>query len=154
MGQALDKLSPRRRAFVVAYVAGDTAGQVGASYTAAGYSLTGDAASKAGSRLLKIVEVQEAIAELRAEVRDKAEAEKVLSASERHEILAEIARDDADRKAQIAAIKLDAELRGDLTKKRPNEKTPARDEKTPAERIAAANKARLDLERKGFRVVK
>lgn len=112
MGEKLDKLSPRRRAFVVEYVNGDDAGNATECYRRAGYKSKD--ANRAASRLLTFVDIKEAETELRAETVAKAEAAKILTSAERLEILATIARDnEAKGSDRIKALALDAKLRGE-----------------------------------------
>ena len=108
---ALDKLKPKRRAFVVAFVCGLTAGNGAASAEAAGYSPNGS--NVQASRMLANANVKSAITELRALTVEKAEKALILSAEDRFRICAEIANDIENApRARLAAIRLDAELRG------------------------------------------
>lgn len=156
MTSALDSLNPKQRAFVIAYTTGPTAGNATASYVAAGYTGKGRSAENASSRLLGNVGVATCI-EARLSAKDeRLTIRGALSDDERHDLLADIARDeDAPHTARVSAILGDAKLRGVMPSERGNSKAPLKDPaKTPAQRIASANKAREALERSGFQVVR
>ena len=108
---ALDALRPKQRAFVVAYVCGeDTAGNASASVEAAGYK--SKTPRNTGAQLLAKNNIANAVAELREQTTRKAERGAILSAAERLEICAEIARDKENRAGErLKAAELDAKLR-------------------------------------------
>jgi len=149
MTSALDKLNPRQRAFVHAYVAGETAGNAAASYVAAGYSGTRGADRAGSARLLAKTSVRQAVAELREAVVKPREQGAILTHQRRLQILREIA-EDADRDSdRISAIKLDAQLQGELVEQR------ATTTRTidPDQAAKLLDEARRDLKRQGFKVV-
>ena len=105
----LDDLNDRQRAFVFAFVCGDTAGNASASYRAAGYK----GARQGSDRLLNDWRVCRAIEDLKDATIKEAERLAILTPAERLTICAEIARDpELPPRARLAAIRLDAELRG------------------------------------------
>tara|TARA_S200002703_G_scaffold91618_3_gene79102 strand:- start:4419 stop:4871 length:453 start_codon:yes stop_codon:yes gene_type:complete len=149
MTSALDKLNPRQRAFVHAYVAGATAGNAAASYVAAGYRARGKAAGNAGHRLLEKVGIKEAVAELREAVIKPREQGAILTHQRRLQILREIAEQADKDSDRISAIKLDAQLQGELVEQR------ATTTRTidPDQAAKLLDEARRDLKRQGFKVV-
>ena len=149
MTSALDKLNPRQRAFVHAYVAGDTAGNAAASYEAAGYKARGKAAGNNAPRLLEKAGIREAVAELREAVVKPQEAGAILTHQRRLQLLREIA-EQADRDSdRISAIKLDAQLQGELVERR---ETTTRTV-DPDEASKALDEARREMSARGLKVV-
>lgn len=145
----LDRLTPKRRAFVVAYVTGDTAGDGAASYRAAGYK--GKGARASAHRLLTNADILAAIAWLRQTTIARAEQGQILTSVERLRILARIARDTAaPPAARIAAIKLDAQLQGELVRKT---ETTTRTDNPAQRRSMNLARARERAREKGFKIV-
>ena len=147
MTSALDKLNPRQRAFVHAYVAGETAGNAAASYVAAGYSER--AANRSGARLLTNADIVAAVGELREAVVKPREQGAILTHQRRLQILREIAEQADKDSDRISAIKLDAQLQGELVEQR------ATTTRTidPDQAAKLLDEARRDLKRQGFKVV-
>lgn len=113
--RSVEDLDKRRRAFVLAYVCGDrTRGKGAPSYRAAGYAAISVRGSAGGaSRLLRHPAIKRAIQDLRAHLTEQASKRWILSAVERLQICAEIARNsDNSPRERISALRLDAELRG------------------------------------------
>ena len=105
---SVEALTERQRAFVFAFVCGETAGNASASYVAAGYK-----PRRGQVPLMSRWDVTNAIEELRAVTIRVAEQALILQPMERLQICASIARDEEHPpRARLAAIRLDAELRG------------------------------------------
>jgi len=92
-------MNERREKFCVEFV---RCGNATEAYRAAGYKpKSAHAAEVLGSNLLRIIEVQRRIAELRGKLED----EKIMDAAERRRILTDIARDKkGNTKCRIMAI--------------------------------------------------
>ena len=105
---SVEALKPRQRAFVFAFVCGETAGNASGSYVAAGYK-----ARRGRVPLMDRWDITAAIEDLREVTIRVAEQALILQPMERLQIIAAIARDEEHPpRARLAAIRLDAELRG------------------------------------------
>lgn len=99
--------------FCKSYVAnGDNATQ---AYYDAGYKPRSErSANTLGSKLLKNIDIQQRIAELKAEILEKSEKELVMSATDKRELLAKIMKDRtvaiSDR---LKAIDIDNKMTGE-----------------------------------------
>ena len=109
--RSVEELDTRRRAFVLAYVCGETRGKGAPSYRAAGYAPRRAAAG--ACRMLRHPKIKLAVQDLRTQLTRIAGERWILSAVERLHICAEIARDNGNSpRERISALRLDAELRG------------------------------------------
>ena len=99
-------LNSRQESFCAFLAAGSAAGR---AYEKAGYLSQGNVADSAAERLLRNVEIQKRIAELRKPVTKKL----LLTKDRKRELLRDIA-EDADRPAMVRlrAIEIDAKLAG------------------------------------------